>query len=145
MKEGVSLKGTWKATLRGPDGKVKTTKRGRNLITTAGKSLAADLIGVTGGTKLTHIAIGTSSTAAAVGQTALQGSELARSAATVTDPSNTVNMTVTFGAGTGTGTIEECGIFNAASLGTMFSRFLTGTITKGAADSLTIDWTLTIS
>lgn len=141
----VNLKGTFRLELRDKDGKLKKVVEGENLITTAGLALAADLLGVTGGTKLTHIAIGTSSTAPAIGQTALVGTELARVAATVLDPTNTVTMSATFGAGVGTGTIEEAGILNAASLGTLFSRFLTGTITKAASDALTVSWTLTIS
>lgn len=71
---------------------------------------------------MSHMAIGTGSTAAAASDTAL-GSQSARTtltSTTVTD--NDVVYVDTFPAGTGTGAITEAGIFNASSGGTMLCR-----------------------
>ncbi len=51
----------------------------------------------------------------------------------------------TFGAGVGTGTVNEATITNgtisvASTAGNTISRILTGAITKGAGDSLAITW-----
>ena len=95
---------------------------------------------------MTHMAVGTGSTAAAAGNTALEtqlGSRVALTSTTVT--SNSTAYVATFGAGVGTGALTEAGIFNASTSGTMLCRTLFAVINKGAADTMTITWTITIS
>ena len=90
-----------------------------NLVVTAGKGYVASRMKDTSATAMSHMAIGTGSTAAAAGNTAL-GSESARTALTSTTVSSADIVYVdTFAAGTGTGAITEAGIFNASSGGTM--------------------------
>ena len=115
-----------------------------NLVVTAGKNYVADRI-KNNSTVMSHMAIGTGSTAAAAGNTAL-GSESARTAltsSTVTD--NEIVYVDTFAAGTGTGAITEAGIFNASSGGTMLCRTVFDVVNKGASDAMTITWTVTVS
>jgi hypothetical protein len=127
------------------NGKLVQTVKGKNLVTTVGKAEIAKAINGDSVTLPSHMAIGTSSTAAAVGDTALVGTELARVAFTShIRTNNAIAFVGTFGAGVGTGTVEEAGIFNDATTGVMLARFLTGTIVKGASDSIIITWTLTI-
>ena len=96
-------------------------------------------------TAMSHMAIGTGSTAAAAGDTAL-GTESARTALTSTTVTNNEVVYVdTFGAGTGTGAITEAGVFNASSGGTMLCRTVFSVVNKGADDSMTITWTVTVS
>ena len=45
----------------------------------------------------------------------------------------------------GTGAITEAGIFNASSSGTMLCRTVFSVVNKGASDSMTITWTVTVS
>lgn len=93
-----------------------------------------------------HIAVGNSSTAPASGQTALDGTELGRkaiSSTTVND--NSVTYVAIFEEGEATGVWEETGVFSAASEGTMFSRAVTGTYTKGALDKIEVHWTYTFT
>jgi hypothetical protein len=91
------------------------------------------------------MALGTSTTAAAAGQTALV-SELDRNTLTSTTVStNTVAYACTWAAGDGTGAITEAGIFDAASSGDMLARTVFSVVNKGASDSITITWTITIS
>ncbi len=94
---------------------------------------------------MSHMAIGSDGTAAAAGNTTL-GTELGRVALTSSTPStNTVEYEATFGASVGTGGVEEAAIFNASSAGDMLCRTVFSVVNKGAADSMTITWTITIS
>lgn len=93
-----------------------------------------------------HIAVGTSSTAPASAQTALVGTELGRKAiSTTTVNDNSVTYVAIFNEGEATGVWEETGVFSAASAGTMFSRAVTGTYTKGALDKIEVHWTYTFT
>lgn len=108
-----------------------------NLITSAGKAAIAGLVGNTGSiTAFSYLAVGTSSTAVAVGQTALQAeistNGLSRASATVSRTTTTVtNDTVTFYKSftvSGSSTVEEIGVLNASSNGILLGRALTGSV-----------------
>ena len=115
-----------------------------NLVVTAGKNWVADRMN-DANTVMTHMALGTSTTAAAAGQTALVA-ELDRNGLTSTTVStNTVAYACTWAAGDGTGAITEAGIFDAAPAGDMLARTVFSVVNKGASDSITITWTITIS
>ena len=49
------------------------------------------------------------------------------------------------GAGTGTGAVTEAAILNASSGGTMLCRTVFSVVNKGASDSMTVTWTVTVS
>ena len=62
---------------------------------------------------------------------------------TPTNPSAPVlQFQYPFGAGTGTGSIAECGLFDAASSGHILSHLSFGVITKGSSDSLQVTYQL---
>lgn len=116
-----------------------------NLVVTAGKGYVASRMKDTTDSAMSHMAIGTGSAAAAVGQTAL-GSESTRLALTSTTVSgNEITYVATFGAGSGTGAITEAGILNASSGGTLLCRTVFSVVNKGSADSMTITWVVTVS
>lgn len=116
----------------------------KNLVVTAGKAFLASAVINSSASPFTHMAIGTGTTAAAVGDTAL-GSEVARQAFTTSSvASNVVTLSTTYAAGTGTAALTEAGILNASSSGTLLSRVVFSAINKGSADSLTITWTITV-
>ncbi len=116
----------------------------KNLVVTAGKAFLASAIINSSASPFSHMAIGTGTTAAAVGDTAL-GSEVARQAFTTSSvASNVVTLSTTYAAGTGTAALTEAGILNASSGGTLLSRVVFSAINKGSADSLTITWTITV-
>ena len=119
-----------------------------NLVTTVGKTLMAQLWSGQGGGGInapTHIAIGSGATAEAVGQTALT-TETARVALdTCTNTANVATVIGTIPAGTGTGTVNEVGLFTANVGGTMTQRALTGAITKPAGLGLQFTWTTTFN
>ena len=115
-----------------------------NLVVTSGKNWVADRMN-DANTVMTHMALGTSSTVAAVGNTTLVA-ELDRNPLTSTTVStNTVAYACTWAAGDGTGAITEAGLFDAASTGDMLARTVFSVVNKGASDSITITWTITIS
>jgi hypothetical protein len=118
-----------------------------NIVVSDGKAFVASRMKNTTDSAMSHMAIGTGSTAAAASDSAL-GSELSGSRTALTSTTVTNNDIVyvaTFGAGTGTGAVTEAGIFNASSGGTMLCRTVFSVVNKGSADSMTITWTVTVS
>jgi len=140
-KDYLKITGICSVKLLDKDGKVKDERKIQNTVTTAGKNGIADQI-IASPTlgKPTHMAIGTGTP----GSNAL-GTELDRNALTSkTRSSNVVTMVGDWAAGDGTGAITEAGIFDAASAGNMWCSASFSTINKGASDTLSITWTLTI-
>lgn len=116
-----------------------------NVVVTNGKGYVASRMKDATATAMSHMAIGTGSTAAAASDSAL-GNEAGRvSLTSTTVTNNEVAYVATFGAGTGTGAITEAGILNASSSGTLLCRTVFSVVNKGAADSMTITWTVTVS
>ena len=116
-----------------------------NLVVTVGKNFVASRMTGTSPAVMSHMAVGTTNTAAANGDTAL-AAEAARVALTSgITASAVVTYIATFPAGTGTGALVEAGLFNAASAGTLLARTVFSVINKGAGDSMTITWTVTVS
>jgi len=116
-----------------------------NLVVTTGKGYVASRMKDATATAMSHMAIGTGSTAAAASDTAL-GSESARVALTSTTVSGAdITYVATFAAGTGTAAITEAAVLNASSSGTMLCRTVFAVVNKGASDSLSVTWTVTAS
>lgn len=145
--DGLRVTGEVLVELFGPDGDLKHSERTENLVVTAGLAHIADQLSSSpGGGGMSHMAIGTGSTAAAAGDTTL-GTETDRNALTSrTDSGAVVTYVGTWAAGDGTNSaLREAGIFNASSAGTMLARVVYANVDKQAGDSLTITWTLTFS
>ena len=143
INDTIKVTGELKVTLTKPDGNVHETVI-PNIVVTDGKEYIADRM-KNNSTVMSHMAIGTGSTAAAAGDAAL-GNEAGRVALTSTTvTSNAVAYVATFAAGTGTGAITEAGILNASSSGTLLCRTVFSVINKGAADTLGITWTVTVN
>jgi len=145
INDSIEVTGELKLTLTRPDGHVKHEVIIPNLVVTTGKNYIASRMKDASATAMTHMSIGTGSTAAAAGNTTL-GSEAGRVALTSTTVStNNVAYVATFPAGTGTGAITEAGILNASSGGTLLCRTVFSVINKAAADTLGITWTVTVN
>lgn len=120
-----------------------------NLVVTAGKDLVANIVQNNSGTPVapSHMALGDGAVATDAAQTALQGTEHpnpGRVAVTTTRVTNVVTYTATLtNSSGGVITVNEVGIFNAASAGTMLARFLSNSFDMANADALTIAWSLT--
>lgn len=139
------LRGDVEAVLKDAHtGQIKASRSGHNLVVTVGAQEIAKIVASsTSGTRPTHMAIGTSTTAPTAAQTDLIGTATRRALGSTSRSSNQITYSCTFGTGVGTFTVQEAGLFNAASAGQMFARWLTGAFVKGSTDSLTITWRLT--
>lgn len=140
LNDGLKLTGKLKIALNG-----ETVQEVNNLVVTDGKEYVASRMKDATATAMSHMAIGSGSTAAAAGNSAL-GSELGRVALTSTTVSGAVvTYLATFPAGTGTGAVTEAGILNASSSGDLLCRTVFSVVNKGSSDSMTITWTVTVS
>jgi hypothetical protein len=122
------------------------TYKYKNLVVTVGKTYIASRMASNTTPVMSHMAIGQGNTAATVSNTTL-GTELARSALTVTGgtPSaNVVTYSAFYGSGVGTGAITEAGVFNSGTVGTMLCRTVFPPVNKGALDSITVTWAVSI-
>lgn len=124
--------------------------RTHNLVVTAGKGLIADLLIDTHDGGLTYCALGTGTTAPAVGQTTL-ATEAARKAYTLRSrAANVVSISTFFLASEASYNIREVGHFGgpsagaSADSGTLFSRYLQSVDNAGGTYDLTFDYDLTI-
>ena len=140
IQDGFKLIGNLKIALNG-----EVIQELDNLVVDDGKEFVASRMKDTTKAAMTHMAVGTGSSAAAAGNSAL-GTENDRNALTSTTVStNTVQYVGTWAAGDATTGITEAGLFNASSSGDMLARTVFSTVNKGASDSLTITWTITVS
>ena len=145
--ESLKIQGRIKMDCHDKDGNLKWSSGWiSNGITNAGKAQIALLAGDATAVPFTYIAVGTSGTAFVASQTALQGeltdTGLARMSGTISRVTTTVtNDTLqVYGtwAVTGSKTVEEVGLFNDASAGTMLGRALTGSKALVNLDQLDI-------
>lgn len=151
--EYLKLTGTYHFKIIDAEGKLRDEWSVVNTVVSAGKALLASLAGDAAAVPFTYLAVGTSSTAVSAGQTALQAeitdTGLARAAGTVSRTTTTVTndtFQITYiWTASGTKAVEEVGVFNASSSGTMLSRALTGTKTINNGETLTATYTLAFS
>ena len=115
-----------------------------NLVVTAGKNWVADRMN-NANTVMTHMAVGTGTATALAANTTLatENDRNALTSTTVTD--NAVAYVATWAAGDATAALTEAAILDAASGGDMLARTVFSVVNKGAADSMTITWTITVS
>lgn len=144
-QETLKATGHVKIELRDPENQNIRIVEIPNLVVSVGKNfIASRMVGTSAGA-MSHMAVGTDNTSAASGNTAL-GAEAARVALTSgTASSNVVTYVASFPAGTATGALVEAGILNASSAGTLLCRTTFAVVNKGASDSMTITWTVTVS
>tara|TARA_R110000787_G_scaffold75330_1_gene166829 strand:- start:1146 stop:1583 length:438 start_codon:yes stop_codon:yes gene_type:complete len=144
IEEQIKVTGSLKLTVTNPEGDVKQEVEVPNVVVTAGKNYIADRM-KNNTTVMSHMAIGTNTGSAAVGNTTL-GAETGRVSLTSTNvTNNAVAYVGSFPAGTGTGAITEAGILSASSGGTLLCRTVFSVINKASGDTLGITWTITVS
>jgi hypothetical protein len=148
IHDQIKMRGDVSIQLFDSNGNVKDDRKIHNMVVTAGKEfIAASMLKTTTNSPaaMSHMAIGSDNTAAALANTAL-GTQLGRvSLASATVSGAVVTYTATFPAGTGTGAVVEAGILNASSSGTLLCRTVFDVVNKGADDTMSITWTITVS
>lgn len=135
--------------ITGPDGQLKDRREVKNLVVLNGKTfIAQSMLKTTSNSPaaMTHMAIGSDATGSTDNTRSSLGSELGRSAlSSATSSGAVVTYVASFGPTVGTGAITEAGILNAASSGTMLCRTVFSVVNKGADDSMSITWAITVS
>ena len=147
LSETLKPSGQLKIVLRDKDGNIKSEQNEKNLVVTAGLNyIAARMTDTSIPTDMSHMAVGTGTTSAAAGQTALvtESARVALTGGEGAPSTNTIVYTATFPAGTGTGALTEAAVLNASSYGTMLCRSVFSAVSKGADDSVNITWTISI-
>ena len=134
IKENLKLSGQLNIVLKDKAGNIKDiTSRMKD----ASKSV------------MSHMGLGSGTTAAAASQTdlvTLLGSREALDSTTISGSNNEKVVYVSsFEAGDATGAVTEAGIFNAASGGDMLCRTVFSVVNKAADDTMSITWTITLS
>ncbi len=146
MEDALKLKGDVFITVKDKDGNIKEERHEKNLVVSAGLNFICDRMKDTTNAVMSHMGLGSGTTAAAAGQTdlvSLLGSREALDSTTVLN--NTITYVSSFEAGDATGAVTEAGIFNASTGSTMLCRVVFGTITKAADDTMSVTWVITLN
>jgi len=147
--ENLKLSGSLSIVIKSEDGQIKDQREVKNLVVNTGLAYIVSRMVGTAKNVMSHMAVGSGSTAAAGGDTALGtqiGARKALDSTTIQGSNNEqVRYIATFAAGEGTGAVTEAGIFNASSAGDMLCRTVFAVVNKGASDSMVITWTITLS
>ena len=146
IKDNLKLRGDVSIVLKSADGSVKDSRAIKNLVVNDGLNFIVSRMKDTTQGAMSHMAVGSSTTAAAAGQTDLVSILGSREALDSTAVStNAVTYVSSFEAGEGTGAVTEAGIFNASTSGDMLCRTVFAVVNKQATDSMTITWTITLT
>lgn len=147
--EKLQLKGRLNIVLRDKEGNIKDEREVDNLVVNSGLAYIASRMVGTAKNVMSHMALGSGTTAAAAGDTDLEsilGSREALDSTTITGANNNaVQYVASFEAGDATGAVTEAGIFNASTSGDMLCRTVFSVVNKAADDTLSVTWTVTVS
>jgi len=146
INEDLKLRGDVAIVLKDKDGNVKDSREIHNLVVSSGLEFICSRMAGTSAGVMSHMALGSGTTAAAAGQTDLVSILGSREALdSTTASSNTITYVSSFEAGEGTGAVTEAGIFNASSSGTMLCRTVFAVVNKQADDTMSVTWTITLT
>jgi hypothetical protein len=146
LHEGLKLKGRVGIVLKDRDGQVKEMREIDNLVVNSGLAFITSRMAGTSSEVMSHMALGSSTTAAAAGQTDLLSILGSREALDSTsDSANVITYVASFEAGDATGAVTEAGIFNALTAGTMLCRTVFDVVNKQADDTMTVTWQITLT
>jgi|TARA_B100001093_G_scaffold506631_1_gene565888 hypothetical protein len=146
INDNLKLRGDVAIVVKDKDGKVKDSREIHNLVVSAGLEYICSRMAGTSANVMTHMAVGSGTTAASAGQTSLVSALGSREALdSTTASSNTITYVSSFEAGEGTGAVTEAGVFNASSGGTMLCRTVFAVVNKDADDTMSITWTITLT
>ncbi len=146
INDDLKLRGDVAIVLKDKDGKVKESREINNLVVSAGLTYICSRMADASASVMSHMALGSGTTAAAAGDTDLESILGSREALdSTTASSNTITYVSSFEAGEGTGAVTEAGIFNAATSGTMLCRTVFAVVNKQADDTMSVTWTITLT
>lgn len=146
IADNLKLKGRVAFQLHDKNGNLKESREIDNLVVSSGLNFITSRMEGASKNVMSHMALGSGSTAASAGDTDVEsilGSREALTSTTVTD--NEIVFIALFGAGLATGAVTEAGLFNASASGDMLCRTVFSVINKSADDSLTVNWTVSVA
>jgi hypothetical protein len=149
INENLKLSGELSVVLKDKDGNVKDTREVKNLVVNTGLAYIISRMVGTDKAVISHMALGSSTTAAAADQTdlvSMLGAREAIDSTTILGSNNEkVRYVCNFEAGDATGAVTEAGVFNADTSGDMLCRTTFPVVNKQADDTLAITWTVTLA
>ena len=149
INENLKLSGQLNIVLKDKAGNIKDQREVKNLVVNAGLAYIASRMTGTAKSVMSHMALGSGSTAAAAADTdlgSILGSREALDSTTISGTNDEKVVYVSsFEAGDATGAVTEAGIFNAASGGDMLCRTVFSVGNKAADDTMSVTWTITLS
>jgi hypothetical protein len=146
LKDTLKLRGDVSIILRGPDGKTKEKREIKNLVVTTGLNFIASRMKDTTKAVMSHMAVGSSNTAAQASNTDIGSILGAREALDSTTVSgSTITFVASFEAGEGTGSIVEASLHNASSGSDMLCRTVFPVISKQTDDTMQISWAVSLT
>jgi hypothetical protein len=149
INENLKLSGQLSIVLKDKAGNVKEQRDVKNLVVNTGLAYIASRMKDTTKGAMSHMALGSGTTAAAATDTdlgTLLGSREALDSTTISGTNNEKVVYVSsFEAGDATGAVTEAGIFNASTSGDMLCRTVFAVVNKSADDTMAVTWTITLS
>jgi len=149
INENLKLSGQLSIVIKDKAGNVKEQRDVKNLVVNTGLAYIASRMKDTTKGAMSHMALGSGTTAAAATDTdlgTLLGSREALDSTTISGTNNEKVVYVSsFEAGDATGAVTEAGIFNAATSGDMLCRTVFAVVNKSADDTMAVTWTITLS
>ena len=151
INENLKLSGQLNIVLKDKNGKVKEERVEKNLVVNKGLAFIISRMKGTDKGVMSHMALGSSSTAEAAGQSdllSILGAREVLDSTTITGTnSEKIVFVSSFEAGDATGAVKEAGIFNSgtAAAGDMLSRTTFAVVNKAADDTMAVTWTITLS
>lgn len=153
MEQNLKIKGEYKFTIKdAKTGKIKRVYKYENLIPTVGRTqiakALASILATLPEIEINKTALGTGTTPPANGDTTLETETFRKNVASLTNTNNQVFVTAFYTALEVSGSFKEAGLFingtATVDTGILLSRVAID-ITKSTSETLTIDYTLTIT
>ena len=149
INENLKLSGQLSIVLKDKAGNVKDEREVKNLVVNKGLEYIASRMKDASKSVMSHMGLGSGTTAAAAAQTdlvTLLGAREALDSTTIAGSNNEKIVYVSaFEAGDATGAVTEAGIFNASTSGDMLCRTVFSVVNKAADDTMSVTWTITLS
>jgi len=149
INENLKLSGQLSIVLKDKAGNIKDERKVKNLVVNKGLEYIASRMKDASKNVMSHMALGSGTTAAAASQTdlvTLLGAREALDSTTISGSNNEKVVYVSaFEAGDATGAVTEAGIFNASTSGDMLCRTVFSVVNKAADDTMSVTWTITLS
>lgn len=151
LRDKGSIKGFMRLELRGPDGELKEVRESPlkgNTITVLHDATVADRMAGGADALVDYTGVGTTSGGKSTASNDLEaqvGARKQNSSNTqgVGANDNDVIHVASFAAGEGTGALVEAGLFQTLATATLNAYQEFAAVNKGAADTLTVTWTIT--